>query len=595
MLKFPTAAYCLLAATSITCAQPSFGSLGQGTGSQSELNDRQSAPDTSEIFGAAIDLLIEKVRATFNSDAQSGSRWSSNASPRDTVFTFLESMNLSLYKGEDVDSQIRKTLPEGFHVQGPEVIALKSVFDRLGTLHPSDFPSKNSAITEHIESYEVFPYAIDHEWVWRWLDAPPNGTITLEKLDDAKWRFTEKTMRGAPALLESMQSIPPVYANTGSDIARNVFLPSFDETPWWGWIIAAVGLLGAFFTGRSSRRLMIRFGDRYEAQTKPLIGAFYRSISTSMSIILGTLLFVFASTFIELSPAISQIYWKCIQVVLLVALVWVIFGFTDLISTLVRSHVVTENREYGEMTVTIIQRIVRTFFFIMITVFVLENVFGFSVGTLITGIGILGLALSLAGKETAQNLFGAISIFVNRPFVVGDWVEFQGELGEVVDVRMQATHIRLLSGEMLIVPNMQFISKQVENLAMRKYIRREMDIAIPYATEPDKIDQAVELIDDVLRSDEVVSEGKCNVENRPPIISFSDYGDYYLNLKVYYWYFIGDDGEELQRSSERGWFSYLRHCTLVNQAILRAFNKEKIKFAFPTQTLALGKAEEGTI
>jgi MscS family membrane protein len=309
----------------------------------------------------------------------------------------------------------------------------------------------------------------------------------------------------------------------------------------------------------------------------------------------GTLVFVLACTFVELSPTISQLYWKCVQVVLMIALVWVIFGLTDLISTLVRYHVVTENREYGEMTVTIIQRIVRTFFFVMIAVFILENVFGFSVGTLITGIGILGLALSLAGKETAQNLFGAVSIFINRPFVVGDWVEFKGEVGEVFDVRMQATHIRLLSGEMMIVPNMQFISKEVENLAMRKYMRREMDIAIPYATEPDKVDQAVDLIDDVLRSEEVVREGKFNLEERPPVVSFSDYGDYYLNLKVYYWYFIADDGQGLQRNSERGWFSYLRHCTLVNRAILRAFNKEKIKFAFPTQTLALGKADEGTI
>jgi MscS family membrane protein len=148
---------------------------------------------------------------------------------------------------------------------------------------------------------------------------------------------------------------------------------------------------------------------------------------------------------------------------------------------------------------------------------------------------------------------------------------------------------------MLIVPNMQFISKEVENLAMRKYLQREMDIAIPYATDSDKIDTALELIDKVLRSEEIVSEGKCNLKTRPPIISFSDYGDYYLNLKVYYWYFIGDDGEELQRNSERGWFSYLRHCTLVNKALLKAFNQEGIKFAFPTQTLALGKAENGTV
>jgi len=584
----------LLGALSTASAQASLGSSSSGNSSQAGLNDRQDGPGISEILGATTELIMDKVRAVVDGEGNRKT-WSSNNSPRDSVFTFLESMNLTQYSGEDYEEQIANILPEGYDSKTPEVLALKSVFDRLGTLHPSDFPSVGDAIVDRIDRYEVFPYAVDHAWVWLWLDASPEGSITLEKLADGGWRFTPETLRGAPALLESMKSIPPVFANTRGEMARKVFLPSFTETPWWAWIIATAGFVGAFFLGRTARRQLIRFGDRYEARTKPLIGALFRSISTSVSIIIGTLLFIFSCAFIELSPVMSQLYWKCVQVVLLVALIWVVFGFTDLISTLVRCHIVTENREYGEMTVTIIQRAVRTFFFVMVAVFVLENVFGFSVATLITGIGILGLALALAGKETAQNLFGAISIFVNRPFVVGDWIEFQGKLGEVVDVRMQATHIRLLSGKMLIVPNMQFISKEVENLAMRKYLQREMDIAIPYATDSDKIDTALELIDKVLRSEEIVSEGKCNLKTRPPIISFSDYGDYYLNLKVYYWYFIADDGEELQRNSERGWFSYLRHCTLVNKALLKAFNQEGIKFAFPTQTLALGKAEDGTV
>lgn len=574
--------------------QAQLGPLGGSNPARIRPSERQHSPSVSETLGSAVDLMLNKARNLLGGSEHTQSHWKSNSSPRETVFTFIQGMHLFHYMGEDCSDTIQRTLPSDYEATSAEAIALQSVFDRLGAIHPSDLPSNSSPITKRIEHFEVFPYAVDHEWVWRWLDAPPDGSIQLEKDADGHWRFTTETLTGAPALLESMRAIPPVYANENIQQARNLFLPALEATPWWAWLISALGLVGAFFTGSLSRRLLIKFGDRYEARTKPILGSLFRSISTSVSIIIGTLVFIFASLFIELSPAVSHLYWNCIQVVLLVALVWVIFGMTDLVSTLIRYHIVKDKNEYGEMTVTIIQRAIHTFFFIMIAVFILENVFSFSIGALITGLGILGLALSLAGKETAQNLFGAISIFVNRPFVVGDWVKFKDQIGEVFDVRMQATHIRLLSGEMLIVPNMQFISNEVENLAMRKYLRREMNISLPYATDPEQVDRAIELINDVLRSDEIVNEGKCNLDERPPSISFSDFGDYYLNLKVYYWYFIGDDGESIQRNSERGWFSYLKHCTIVNRAILRAFNKEDIKFAFPTQTIALGQADEGT-
>lgn len=561
---------------------------------QPPQHDKQDAPGVRDMLGEAIHILIEKARDQMGGKEATGNPWTSNESPRDTIFTFIQNMHMQHYAGQDRLSVIAKTLPTGYTAHSLEVIALQSVFQRLGALHPSDFPSGSSSLTAQIQEFEVFPYAIDHTWVWEWLDEAPEGRIVVQKQNNGNWQFSLKTVQGAPALLKSLRAIPPKYSNENLQQERKLFLPSFDSTTWWAWLIAATGLVGAFYIGRKSRSWLIRFGDRFEARTKPIIGSFFRSISTSISIILGTLIFIIACHYIELSPALSNLYWKFIQLVLLIAVVWVFFGITDLISTLVRYHVVHDNDEYSTMTVTIIQRVIHTFLFIIIAVYFLENVFSFNIGALITGLGVLGLAISLAGKETAQNLFGAVSIFINRPFVVGDWVQFKGQIGEVSDVRMQATQIRLLSGEMLIVPNMQFISNEVENLAMRKYMRREMNIAIPYATDAKKVDHAMQRIDEVLRSDAIVNEGKCNLDERPPIISFSEFGDYYLNLKVYYWYFIGDEGEALQRNSERGWFSYLEHCTLVNRAILKAFKNEDIQFAFPTQTIALGKANEGT-
>jgi MscS family membrane protein len=295
---------------------------------------------------------------------------------------------------------------------------------------------------------------------------------------------------------------------------------------------------------------------------------------------------------VHFTQIFANLYWEVIQAILLIAVLWAFLSATDLFSTLLKNKLTRRNDVYGEMTVTIIHRSVNTILFTILLIFLMENVFSLNIGALITGLGIIGLAISLAGKESAQNLFGAISIFVNHPFVVGDWVMFKGNLGEVRDVAMQATYIRLLSGEMLIVPNMQFVSNEVEKLGMRKYLRREMDIALPYGTPPEKVKKAREVVKDILEREEIVKEGKFNLEETPASVSFSGYGDYYLNLKVYYWYYISDDGQTMQRNADRGWFTYLEHCTLVNQAILEAFDEHDIEFAFPTQTVKLERKKK---
>lgn len=318
-----------------------------------------------------------------------------------------------------------------------------------------------------------------------------------------------------------------------------------------------------------------------------MVGAIFRSIGSSMGILSGTVLFIFGGSFIHFSQIFSSIYWGIIQGILLIAVLWAILGATNLVSTLVKTRVMQDNDDYGAMTVTIVHRIVNTLLYTLLAVFLLENVFSLNIGALITGLGIIGLALSLAGKESAQNLFGAITIFTNRPFVVGDWVIIKGNLGEVRDVGMQATFIRLLSGEMLIVPNMQFVSNEVQNLSMRSFLRREFDIALPYGTPTEKVTEAIDLLKKLLKRADLAETGKFNHEERPASVTFSGFGDYFLNLKIYYWYFIGDTGAEMQRGCERGWFSYLEHCSLVNQAILETFNAHGIAFAFPTQTLEL--------
>lgn len=540
--------------------------------------------------------FTEELRLLFHPGRKDEHNWNSNESPRDTVLTFVNGMEAWLYGSgtEEEFKRVQKTLPPGFTPDSPEVRDLKKVFDRLGSIPPIDLPGVEEIKREDRNSLEVFPYAIDHDWVWEVIDETPDGSIVVTKdQENGEWRFDKKTLSDAEALLRSVSKIPPKFLSSGNkQVVDRVFSPMFQDSPWWSWLILVVALVIAVLAARWIRNRLVALGKHLEENVAVSLGNLVRGLALSVAIVVAVVIAIIGTSYVEFSPLIADFVWLFVRIILLVALVGVFLCGIDLVIGVVRNRLVSTEAEYREMTLTMVQRILRSIIILGVLFFIMENALGVHVGALLTGLGVVGLALSLAGKESAANLFGAVSIFLNRPFVVGDWIEFKDALGEVRDVRMQATYLRLLSGEMMIIPNQQFVSYPVSNLGMRKYLRRKFDIALTYSTTPEQVDHAIELLQGILRSDEVVESGKCDLEEKAPVVSFSGFGDYSLNLKVYYWYHIGDDGEELQRNHERGWFSYLDHCTIVNRAILEAFNKHGIDFAFPTQTVELETASE---
>jgi len=550
---------------------------------------RQEQPSFTEVLGSVGRFLTDGLRGALGGRAAQEVQWDSNQDPRSAIFTFVTGMEDLLYNGGTDRARVDKTLPEGFDSTSGEAVALKSIFDRLGSIPETALPGAAAVERSNLKTFELFPYAVDHEWVWLFLDTAPKQKITLELDDsDGTWRFSEDTMRSVIELAETMAPIPPLFPSSAdTQIVRRIVAPMFGSSPWWSWLLLVLSVLVAFLAGRGVRRGLLAIGNRADARSALNLALVLKGLATSLGILTGTIIIIAGSSFVSFPPVISEAVWTLVRTVLLVAFIWAMFAFTELGAKLIRGQFIDDSNDYGEMAVAVVQRCISALLAIILIIFILENVLGLHISALVTGLGIIGLALSLAGKETTQNLFGAVSIFTNRPFVIGDWISFKGEIGSIVDVKMQATHVRLITGEMLVVPNMQFVSHEVENLSMRRYLRREINLSVTYETPKEKLDEALRVLEEVLRSDEVVSEGHCRLEERPPFVAFTEFGEYSLKLRAYYWYFIGEDGSELQRTAERGWYTYLAHCSLVNQAILREFNERNIDFAFPTETVKL--------
>ena len=123
----------------------------------------------------------------------------------------------------------------------------------------------------------------------------------------------------------------------------------------------------------------------------------------------------------------------------------------------------------------------------VVGVFVVAGFMGFNLNGLIAGLGITGLALALAARDSVANVFGAISIIIDQPFNVGDWIIVDGVEGEVVNIGLRTTMIRSSADTMITMPNSNITNSAVENFSMRRFRRIRPNFEFEEESDPDSL------------------------------------------------------------------------------------------------------------
>lgn len=203
---------------------------------------------------------------------------------------------------------------------------------------------------------------------------------------------------------------------------------------------------------------------------------------------------------------------------------------------------------------------------------------GVPLATVLTGAGVTGLAIALAAQESLRNIFGSMMLLLDKPFQVGQRIKVRGHEGTVEEIGLRSTKIRLLNGHVTSIPNDDVAKADIENVGQRPFIKRVMDITITYDTPPEKIDEAMDIVKDILAIQILDGEEinrHINTVGYEPRMAFNELNSDSLNIRVMYWYFPPE------------YWDYMAHATYVNRALIKRFNEAGIDFAFPTQTLYL--------
>lgn len=157
-----------------------------------------------------------------------------------------------------------------------------------------------------------------------------------------------------------------------------------------------------------------------------------------------------------------------------------------------------ENIKVDEQMLLFIKRVSLILLWSMGAVVGLNNA-GVDVSALIAGLGIGGLAFALAAQDTVKNLIGGLIIFFDKPFHMGDVIQVKEFQGTVIYIGMRSTRIRNAAGRIITIPNAQFSDSGIENITVEPTRRVATVIALSPEVHPDKVKEAIALVNDVIK------------------------------------------------------------------------------------------------
>lgn len=352
----------------------------------------------------------------------------------------------------------------------------------------------------------------------------------------------------------------------------SILTATFYDNTLQEWLIASglTILILAFLIilRKFLRRRFISFSQKTKTQIDDLAAELVKKVKLFFLIFSAIFISSFSLTFSEtLDLLINRLF------IISFLLQMAIWGNTVIVFWLDRLR--TQRMETDAASVTTFGALGIVFKIIVWTVvllLILDNL-GVNITTLVAGLGVGGIAIALAVQNILGDLFASLSIALDKPFVIGDFIIIDNFLGTVEHIGLKTTRIRSLSGEQLVFANSDLLKSRIKNYK-RMYERRvTFMIGVLYQTPYEKVVSIPKILKQIIESKDLVRFDRAH---------FKEYGNFSLNFEIVYWVKNPDYNK------------YMDIQQAINFEIFQAFESEGIEFAYPTQTLYLNSVVEET-
>ncbi len=510
-------------------------------------------------------------------------------SPRATMNTFYDSARrLSEGKGSSADraAMIRAMglAPTQTDKANDYAGALLGVLIRVG-FHDAMLDDAEAAAST--DTFSFLPhqkpfFRSDQSEV---IETASNPKIILTKGDNAEWAFSDDTIAEIESLYDAVADMDRVMAGDEGGLSSALwierYLPNqlkseFIGVKLWKWIglffIILVGMVLDLIFRSILRATWRRLEKKRRPTAEPIEAKELRKNVRPFGLLVAALVALVALPVLGLPEVALLALMFAARLALTVAAVMAAYRVADVIAFFFQGRAELTDTKIDDLLVPLIRKAAKVFITAIGLVY-LADALTIPVLPLLSGLGIGGLAVAFAAKDTIENFFGSISVIVDSPFDVGDWIVVGDVEGTVEELGFRSTRVRTFYNSLVTVPNATLVRANVDNYGRRKYRRYSTHVSIAYDTPPDRIEAFCEGIREIIRSHPYTRKDYFQVW-------LHKMGAASLDIMLYVFH------------EAPNWETELRERQRLLLDILRLSHTMGVELAFPTQTLYL-RNEEG--
>ena len=455
---------------------------------------------TSDVIEATSSALLQDVGAESFAAYQEARR----DSPRGVMRAFTEAVNSWNAGGEARALEVMDLsgIPPALRSINAPLAAdyLRQIIDRVGYTIWQEIPD----YPNRIRPYVHYEHAL--------------GKVEIARVpgdEEPLWRFSADSIAAAPQIFEAIENLPLGPGMSVSEPFSEYFALRdlvADVSPrllerkvllaHWQWIAIAlsviVAALVAFLVGRLLRRgwrvVPEVKGDAGE-KAPPRLGAIVWALRI---LIVGAVLYT-AFGAIGLRADVLSVLATSAALITLLGAVVLVFTLVGAAGRAFHSQAERKPGAFDVIVTSLLTAVLKIAVIIMGAI-IGADIVGIPYEGVVAGLGVGGLALAIAARDTVSNFFGAAVLLAERPFKRGDYIELDGRSAIVEEVGLRSSRMRLFDDAQMIIPNAKVADNTVINYGRRRKRQVLLTLSLKYATPRERIDAFVSRLKDLLRT-----------------------------------------------------------------------------------------------
>jgi MscS family membrane protein len=482
-------------------------------------------------------------------------------SPRASIEAYLAAAN----SGEWEKAARYLALPENDVPRGAVLAErLKAVLDKhlwfdLEKISPESAGDRDDGLSAGVEKVGEIPVGNDRT----------QPVYLVRRSDDQGryWAFSPNTVRRIDAWYDRLEDRWIREHLIALNLDRLLLVGPFGLL-WWQWLAVPLLIVGAWVLGRLlgglTRRILGRLFARTRAEWDDRL---LTSVGPPLTLAWGLLLFSAALPSLGLTAKAEGLFRELVSAGVVIVLFWALWRSVRVFTDLLVASPWAVDSPSAQNLLKIAANISRGLI-VGVGALAVLAAFNYPVTTLLAGLGIGGLAFAFGAQKTVENLFGSISLAVDQPIRVGDFVKVQDFVGTVEEIGLRSTRIRTLDRTVISIPNGSLSDQRLETFAARDRMRLATTIGVEYSTTHEQMNKVLEGFERVLREHPKIWPDAV-------IVKFKEFGASSLDIEIMAWFQVPTWGDFQQCRQE------------VLLGFMQVVEGAGTGFAFPTRTVHL--------